>query len=59
MRLTEVVALAWSPDDMAAMNVRLDDTKRGEPLEFPVTCQFAAILERRLGRVNTTARHRR
>ena len=38
MRLTEVVALAWSPVDMAAMNVHLDDTKRSEPLEFPITC---------------------
>ena len=48
MRLTEVVALAWSQVDMAAMTVRIDDTKRGEPLEFPVTRQLAAILERRL-----------
>ena len=47
MRLTEVVALAWSQVDMAAMTVRIDDTKRGEPLEFPVTRQLAAILERR------------
>ena len=47
MRLTEVVALAWSQVDMAAKTVRIDDTKRGEPLEFPVTRQLAAILERR------------
>ena len=47
MRLTEVVALAWSQVDMAAMTVRIDDTKRGEPLEFPVTRQLDAILERR------------
>ena len=32
---------------MAAMTVRIDDTKSGEPLEFPVTRQLAAILERR------------
>ena len=48
MRLTEVVALAWSQVDMAAMTVRIEDTKRGEPLEFPVTRQLAAIPERRL-----------
>ena len=47
MRLTEVIALAWTQVDMAAMTVRIDDTKSGEPLEFPVTRQLAAILERR------------
>ena len=47
MRLTEVVTLAWSQVDMAAMTVRIDDTRRGKPLEFPVTRQLAAILERR------------
>ena len=47
MHLTEVVALAWTQVDMAAMTVRIEDTKHGEPLEFPVTRQLAAILERR------------
>ena len=47
MRLTEVIALAWSQVDMAAMTVRNDDAKSGEPLEFPVTRQLATILERR------------
>ena len=47
MRLTEVVALAWSRVDMAVLTVRIDDTKRGEPLDFPVARQLAAILERR------------
>lgn len=37
MRLTEVISLAWLRVDMEAMTVRIDDTKRGEPLEFPVT----------------------
>ena len=32
---------------MAAMAVRIEDTKSREPLEFPVTRQLAAILERR------------
>ena len=50
MRLTEVITLAWTQVDMAAMTVRIDDTKSGEPLEFPVTRQLAAILERRLAR---------
>ena len=49
MRLTEVIALAWTQVDMAAMTVRINDTKSGEPLEFPVTRQLAAILERRFG----------
>ena len=47
MRLTEAVAFAWSQVGMAAVTVRIADTKRGEPLEFPVTRQLAAILERR------------
>ena len=33
---------------MPAMTVRIEDTKSGEPLEFPVTRQLAAILHRRL-----------
>ena len=48
MRLTEVISLAWTQVDMAAMTVRIEDTKNGEPLEFPVTRQLAAILKRRL-----------
>ena len=48
MRLTEVISLAWTQIDMAAMTVRVEDTKNGEPLEFPVTRQLAAILHRRL-----------
>ena len=47
MRLTEVLALAWTQVDMAAMTIRIEDTKSGEPLEFPVIRQLAAILERR------------
>ena len=47
MRLTEVTGFAWSQVDMAAMTVRIEDTKSGEPLEFPVTRQLAAILKRR------------
>ena len=47
MRLTEVISLAWTQVDMAAMTVRIEDTESGEPLEFPITRQLAAILERR------------
>ncbi len=47
MRLTEVNALTWTQVDIAAMTVRLDHTKRGEPLAFPVTRQLSAILARR------------
>ena len=45
MRLTEVIALASTQVDMASMTIRIEDTKNGEPLEFPVTRQLAAILE--------------
>lgn len=48
MRLTEVISLAWTQADMANMTLRIDDTKSGEPLEFPVTRQLAATLEHRL-----------
>ncbi|MDE0372729.1 MAG: tyrosine-type recombinase/integrase, partial [Rhodospirillales bacterium] len=48
MRLTEVISLAWTQIDMAALTLRIEDTKSGEPLEFPVTRQLATILERRL-----------
>ena len=47
MRLTEVISLAWTHVDMTAMTIRIEDTKSGEPLEFPVTRRLAAILERR------------
>ena len=47
MRRAEVFGLAWTQVDMAAMTIRIEDTKNGEPLEFPVTRQLAAILERR------------
>ena len=47
MRLTEVISLAWAQVDMGTMTVRIEDTRSGEPLEFPVPRQFAAILERR------------
>ena len=45
MRLTEVIALASTQVDMASMTIRIEDTKNGEPLEFPVTRQLAAILK--------------
>ena len=59
MRLTEVTALAWSQVDMAAMTIRIDDTKSGEPLEFPVTRQLAAILECRFDEREQFAREAR
>ena len=48
MRRAEVCGLEWARVDMAAMTLRVDDTKSGAPLEFPVTRQLAEILERRL-----------
>lgn len=52
MRPTEVISLAWTQVDMAAMTVRIEDTKSGGPLEFPVTRQLAAILGRRFAERN-------
>ena len=49
MRRAKVFGLAWARVDMAAMTLRVEDTKTGEPLELPVTRQLADILERRLG----------
>ena len=48
MRRAEVFELEWSRVDMARAVIRVEDTKSGEPLEFPVTRQLAAILDRRL-----------
>ena len=53
MRLAEVISLAWTQIDMAAMTVRIDNTKNGEPLQFPVTRQFSAILGLRLAERDT------
>ena len=48
MRRSEVFGLGWSQVDLEAMTLRVEETKTNEPLEFPVTRQLAAILERRL-----------
>ncbi len=48
MRRAEVFGLEWARVDMAAMKLRIEDTKTGAPLAFPITRQLAAILERRL-----------
>ena len=48
MRRSEVFGLRWTQVDFAAMTLRVEETKTGEPLELPVTRQAGAILERRL-----------
>ena len=48
MRRDEVLDLRWERLDMAAMVLTIEETKSGEPLEFPITRQIAAILEGRL-----------
>ena len=48
MRRAEVFGLEWARVDLDRGVLRVEDTKSGEPLEFPVTGQLAAILERRL-----------
>ena len=50
MRFTDVISLGRTQVDMAAMTVRIENTKSGEPLEFPFTRQLAAILERRFAK---------
>ena len=59
MRRAEVFGLEWSRVDMERAVLRVEDTKSGEPLEFPVTRQLAAIVERRLaGRERFAAKTR-
>ena len=48
MRRAEVFGLEWARVDLGAGVLRIEETKTDEPLEFPVTRQLAAILERRL-----------
>ena len=43
MRRAEVFGLRWSQVDLEAMTLRVEETKTGEPLEFPVTRQLAAF----------------
>ena len=47
MRQPEVFGLEWAHVDMAARVLRIEYTKSGKPLAFPVTRQLTAILERR------------
>ena len=48
MRRAEVFGLEWARVDMGRAVLRVEYTKSGEPLAFPITRQLAAILERRL-----------
>ncbi len=48
MRRAEVFGLEWARVDLGAGVLRIEETKTDEPLEFPVTRQLTAILERRL-----------
>ena len=59
MRRAEVFGLEWARVDMERAVLRIEDTKSGEPLEFPVTRQLAAILERRLAERERFARETR
>ena len=47
MRRGEVMPLRWDRVDREAGVFRVDETKTGAPLELPITCQLAAILDRR------------
>ena len=48
IRRAEVFGLEWARVDMGRAVLRVEYTKSGEPLAFPITRQLAAILERRL-----------
>ena len=47
MRLNEVLPLRWERVDTAGLFFPVEETKKGEPLELPITRHLAAILERR------------
>ena len=59
MRRSEVFGLRWTQVDFAAMTLRVEETKTGEPLELPLTRQLAAILERRFAERERFPEHRR
>ena len=59
MRRAKVFGLEWARVDMERAVLRVEDTKSGEPLEFPVTRQLAAILEHRLAERERFARETR
>ena len=44
----EIWSLRWERIDLGRCILRIDDTKTREPLELPITRQFAAILQRRI-----------
>lgn len=45
-RLEEVLPLEWRNVDLAAGFVKLEDSKNGEPREFPITMDLRAVLNR-------------
>ena len=49
MRRGEVLALRWDRVSLEEGRFFVDETKTGEHLELPVTCQLAALLARRRG----------
>ena len=50
MRRSEVFGLRWTQVDFAAMTLRLEETKTGEPLELPLTRQLASCATSTLDR---------
>ncbi len=47
MRRAEVFGLGWTQVDLDACALRVEETKTGEPLEFPLTRQLTEILDGR------------
>ena len=47
VRLGEIVSLRWERVNLDQRILLVEETKTGEPLEFPITRQLAAIFERR------------
>ena len=55
MRRGEIVSLRLERIDLDRRILRVEETKTGEPLELPITRQLAAIFERRLADVESSA----
>ncbi len=46
MRRGETISLQWDRVDLERLELRVEETKTGEPLELPITRQLAVILGR-------------
>ena len=56
MRREEVLTLRWERIDLAALTFRVEETKTGVPLEFPITRASTPLLASRPGALCTSRR---